>query len=47
VRAAALAGLSAAGLFAPDIARSRRGEPPAAPLQRFGSVAADRLTFYL
>ena len=34
-------------LFEPDIARSRRGEPPSAPRQRLECWLCDKLTYYL
>jgi hypothetical protein len=34
-------------LFEPDIARSRRGEPPAGTRARLDSWLADKLTYFL
>jgi phosphatidylserine/phosphatidylglycerophosphate/cardiolipin synthase-like enzyme len=34
-------------LFGPDIAASKRGEPPSGSLQRFESWLSDKLTFFL
>jgi cardiolipin synthase len=44
---AAVAALFEERLFEPDIARSKRGEPPSGPLARLESRVCDKLTFYL
>jgi cardiolipin synthase len=46
-RSAALAALMDERLFAPDIARSRPGEPPATALERLESRVCGRLAYYL
>ena len=46
-RSAEAAALIDEQLFAPDIARSQRGEPPAGPFARLESWLCDKLTYYL
>ena len=46
-RSAEVAALIDERLFAPDIARSQRGEPPSGPLARLESWLCDKLTYYL
>ena len=46
-RSAELAGLFEERLFAPDIARSRPGEPPSGTQERLESWLWDKLTSFL
>jgi phosphatidylserine/phosphatidylglycerophosphate/cardiolipin synthase-like enzyme len=46
-RSAELAAQLEQSLFAPDIARCRRGAPPATTRERLESRLADRLAYYL
>ena len=46
-RSAEAAALLNERLFEPDIARSKRGEPPSGPRERLQSWLSDKLTYYL
>ena len=46
-RSPELAALFEERLFEPDIARSKRGEPPSGARQRLESWLCDKLTFFL
>jgi hypothetical protein len=46
-RSGELASMLEERLFAPDIARCRRGRSPAGARERLRSWAADKLTYYL